>query len=175
LAISAPTTSPQFLAASIGLAGDSWPLAAIERLIAAGPPLYQAVGALTFTAAGFTSAAAGDLSLIRMPPGTVNIRTDLSRLVCPAATATSDLDVGISAYTKADGTTQTLQGNLFLDSVDVGGGAINQMFATTLGSVVSVVSRGGFDIVCSFDTANSPASGILYVDVAFTWVPPSRS
>lgn len=120
---------------------------------------------LTFTAAGFTTAAAGDIALIRMPAGRVRIYSDLSRVICPAGTATSDLDIGISAYVNAAGTTVALAGNALADSLDVGGGALDQAFTLPANGFLEVESRDGFDIVCSFDTANSPASGDMYVYV----------
>lgn len=122
---------------------------------------------LTFTAAGFTTAAAGDLSLIRMPAGKVKILPDLSRVICPAGTATSDLDVGYGAYTDQDGTAVALDGDAFVASADVGGGAIDAAFdaATVVG--LEFESRDGFDIVASFDTANSPAAGDMIVVVAY--------
>ena len=122
---------------------------------------------LTFTAAGFTTAALGDISLIRMPPGAVRILVDLCRVVCPVGTATSDLDIGIAAYTNAAGTAVALNGNQLADSLDVGGGALDQTLPLPAGGFVEVNSQNGFDIVCSFDTANSPASGDLVVNIVY--------
>ena len=123
---------------------------------------------LTFTAAGYTTAAAGDIALIRMPPGAVRIMPDLCRLVCPAGTATSDLDIGISAYKGIDGVTVALAGIALADSLDVGGGALDQTLPLpATASMLEVNSQSGFDIVCSFDTANSPASGDMYLTVVY--------
>ncbi len=133
-----------------------------------GAPLFELDAFLTFTAAGFTSAAAGDIALLRLPPGNIRIRLDLSYLICPAATATSDLDIGLAAYTKADGTTQALQGSLLADSLDVGGGALSQILPgnPAAGSII-VNSQSGVVVVCSFDTANSPASGSLILKLIY--------
>lgn len=120
---------------------------------------------LTFTAAGFTTAAAGDISLIRMPAGKVRILGDLSRVICPVGTATSDLDIGAGAYKDNAGATVALSGAVFAGSIDVGGGAINQALAT--GAVFEYETQDGFDIVASFDTANSPAAGDLIVAIAY--------
>jgi hypothetical protein len=123
---------------------------------------------LTFTAAGFTSAAAGDISLIRMPSGRVRILVDQSRVICPAGTATSDLDIGVSAHIALDtGATVALVGNALADSLDVGGGALDQALPLPANGFYEVNSREGFDIVCSFDTANSPAAGDMYVWVVY--------
>lgn len=122
---------------------------------------------LTFTAAGFTTAAAADIKLIRMPAGKVRIISDLCRVVCPAGTLNSDLDIGYGAYTKQDGTAGSASGNAFADSLDVGGGAIDQTFPLPAGGFTEIESATGFDIVCSFDTANSPASGDLVVSVVY--------
>ena len=70
-----------------------------------GSKIRASFSKLTFTAAGFTTAALGDIALIRMPAGPVRIFPDLCRLVCPVGTVTSDLDIGISAYKGADGVT----------------------------------------------------------------------
>lgn len=121
---------------------------------------------LTFTAAGFTTAAAGDIKLIRMPAGKVRILSDLCRVVCPAGTTASDLDIGVSAYTKVDGTTQALVGNALADSLDAGA-AIDGVLPLPAGGFYEVESASGFDIVCSFDTANSPASGDLVVSIVY--------
>jgi hypothetical protein len=122
---------------------------------------------LTFTAAGFTSAAAGDISLIAMPPGAVRIFPDLCRLICPVGTATSDLDIGIAAYTNAAGTAVALSGIALADSLDVGGGALDQTLPLPTNGLLEINSQAGFDIVCSFDTANSPAAGDMYLTVVY--------
>ena len=120
--------------------------------------LIEVVCGVTLTAAGFTSAAAGDIPLgDAIPKGNWRIRCDLSRIQCSAATATSDLDVGLAAYVKADGSSQALQGALLADSLDVGGGAVD--VKPNSGVVIDVNSRDGIGLVCSFDTANSPTSG----------------
>jgi hypothetical protein len=123
---------------------------------------------LTFTAAGFTTAALGDISLIAMPPGAVRIFPDLCRLVCPVGTATSDLDIGFSAYTNAAGVAVALAGIALADSLDVGGGALDQTLPLpAVASMIEVNSQAGFDIVCSFDTANSPAAGDMYLTIVY--------
>lgn len=132
---------------------------------------------LTITAAGFTTAAAGDLPLSEgaktnapaIPPGNWRIRTDLSHLTCPIGTATSDLDLGLAAYTKADGSSQAAQPALLADSLDVGGGAIDQNLNAV--SPKDVNSRSGADIVASFDTANSPAAGRIVLDLVIQKLP----
>jgi len=131
-------------------------------------PLFIKYAALTFTAAGFTTAALGDLKLQRMPAGKVRIYLALCRIVCPIGTATSDLDLGIGAYVKADGTLQALQGALLADSLDVGGAAIDADLNVGVVDVIEVVSKSGFDLVASFDTANSPAAGVLRATIAYT-------
>jgi len=160
MAISAPTKSTQYTNFTARpqtfVPSSDW-----------GSKLRSSHSTLTFTAAGFTTAALGDISLIKMPPGAVRILVDLCRVVCPAGTATSDLDIGISAYTKQDGTTQALNGNQLADSLDVGGGALDQTLPLPTGGFVEVNSKDGFDIVCSFDTANSPASGDLVVNIVY--------
>jgi hypothetical protein len=120
---------------------------------------------LTFTAAGFTTAALGDIALIRMPAGRVRILVDLCRVICPVATATSDLDIGVSAYVGVDNVAVALSGNALADSLDVGGGALDQALPLPANGELVIESRSGFDIVCSFDTANSPASGDMYVRI----------
>ena len=133
--------------------------------------IIEVLMAVPITAAGFTSAAAGDIVLgkLAIPAGNWRIRTDLSRIQCPAGTATADLDLGLAAYVKADGTTQALQGALLADSLDVGGGAINaSLLAVT---PIDVNSRDGIDVVASFDTANSPATGQLVVTLVVQKLP----
>jgi hypothetical protein len=133
-----------------------------------GNPVYVLDAVLPFSAAGFTSAANGDISLLRLPPGNIRIRLDLSYLTCPAGTATSDLDIGLAAYTKADGTTQTIQGSLLADSLDVGGGALSLVLPGNPAATSIVVnSTDGVVIVASFDTANSPASGNLVLKLVY--------
>lgn len=128
-------------------------------------PLFEIVCQVAITAAGFTSAAAGDIKVGMLPAGRLRIRPDLSRLQCPIGTATSDLDVGLAAFVKADGTTQALQGALLADSLDVGGAAINQNLQAV--APVEINSRDGAAVVCSFDTANSPAAGVLQLNLVF--------
>lgn len=160
MAISVPSKSSQYTDYT----------ASPQKMIQAldwGGNLRASYSKLTFTAAGFTTAAAGDLKLIRMPAGRVRIFTDLSRIVCPAGTGTSDLDVGRGAYKDVNGATVALSGNAYADSLDVGAGAIDQAFVTPTGGFEEIYSQDGFDIVASFDTANSPAAGDLVVVVVY--------
>lgn len=122
---------------------------------------------LTFTAAGYTTASAGDISLIRMPAGRVRILSDLSRIIIPAGTSTSDFDLGYGAYVGADNVAVVADPNALDDSVDVGGGAIDAAPTLPANGELVIESRSGFDIVCSFDTANSPASGDMYVRIVY--------
>lgn len=125
-------------------------------------------GKLTFTAAGFTTAAAGDIGLIRMPAGRLRILKRESWVVCPVGAVTADFDLGWGAYTKLDGTAGAADGKGFIDSADVGGAALNQAWdAAGVLDGVLFESQSGFDIVCSFDTANSPAAGDLIVSVTY--------
>jgi hypothetical protein len=160
MAISAPTKSSQYTDYTAKpqtfVPASDW-----------GAKLRSSHAKLTFTAAGFTTAALGDITLIRMPAGAVRILVDLCRLVCPVGTGTSDLDIGISAYTNAAGTAVALAGIALADSLDVGGGALDQTLPLPTGGFLEVNSRDGFDIVCSFDTANSPAAGDLVLNVVY--------
>lgn len=160
MAISAPSKSSQYTNYSATpqtfVPSSDW-----------GSKLRSSHAKLTFTAAGFTSAAAGDIKLIRMPAGHVRIFSDLCRLVCPVGTVTADLDVGIGSYVNLAGTTVALDGIALADSLDVGGGALDQTLPLPTGGFVEVYSRDGFDVVCSFDTANSPAAGDLVLNVVY--------
>jgi len=132
-----------------------------------GANLKASYGKLTFTAAGFTTAAAGDLSLIRMPAGRLRIIPDLCRVICPIGTVTSDLDVGYGAHVDQAGATVALDGDAFVASADVGAAAIDAAFDAAYVVGTEFYSQDGFDIVASFDTANSPAAGDLIVVVAY--------
>lgn len=161
MAISAPTQSAQYVnsqAKPITLNfGYDW-----------GAKLRMSFCKLTFTAAGFTTAAAGDISLIKMPPGKVRVISYLSRIICPIGTATCALDVGYAAYTKQDGTVAAAVGDAFIADADVGGGAIDSAFLLPAAAeFLEFDSQNGFDIVCSFEIANSPAAGSLYCMVAY--------
>ena len=160
MAISAPTKSSQYTDFTAKpqtfVPSSDW-----------GSKMRMSFCKFTFTAAGFTTAALGDISLIAMPPGAVRIFPDLCRLVCPAGTATSDLDIGIAAYTNAAGTAVALAGIALADSLDVGGGALDQTLPLPTNGLLEVNSQSGFDIVCSFDTANSPAAGDMYLTVVY--------
>lgn len=159
MAISAPSKSAQYTNLT------AVPPVLNDGLDHAG--LKVAYAKLTFTAAGFTTAAAGDLKMLRMPAGKVRIYSDLCRLICPIGTGTSDLDVGIGPYIKTDGTVQALQGNLLADSLDVGGGALDQTLPLPTAGIVEVESKDGFDVVASFDTANSPAAGDFILAIVY--------
>jgi hypothetical protein len=102
-----------------------------------------------------------------MPAGPVRILVDQSWIVCPQGTATSDLDIGYGAYTGADGVAVVADENALADSVDVGGGAIDQALTLPAVGYLEINSASGFDIVCSFDTANSPASGDLTIYIVY--------
>lgn len=159
MAISAPDKSSQYTDYATNnakVAPSDW-----------GSKLRVSYAKLTFTAAGFTTASAGDISLIRMPAGKVRIYSDLCRVVCPAGTATSDLDIGWGAYKNALGVDVAADGDGLAASLDVGGGALDQTLPLPAGGVQEIESQAGFDIVCSFDTANSPASGDLVVAIVY--------
>ena len=115
---------------------------------------------LTFTAAGFTTASLGDIPLVKLPPGNVRLLCDLSRLICPVGTATSDFDLGWGAYTNQDGTAVVADYDGIAASLDVGGGALDQDI-DDVANYFDFDSREGVQIGCSFDTANSPAAGDL--------------
>lgn len=127
-----------------------------------GSKLRYAFGKLTFTAAG-----TGAAKMVRLPGGKVRVITDLSRIVCPAGTATADLHVGYAAYEDAAGVTQVADDNAFADNLDVGAGAIDAAFSLPADGFLEFDSRDGVDIEIMFDTANSPAAGSAYVMVAF--------
>lgn len=161
MAISVPSKSAQYVQYSASpmqmVKPTEW--GAVKR---------ASVGKLTFTAAGFTTAAAGDLQLIRMPAGRIRILERESLIVCPAGTATADLDVGYGSYRDQNGVLVAGDGDGFAASLDVGGGAINAAFnATGVIDGREFYSQDGFDIVASVDTANSPASGDLIVLVTY--------
>jgi hypothetical protein len=130
-------------------------------------PLFIKFARLTFTAAGFTTAAAGDLKLQRMPAGKVRIYGQKSRVICPAGTATADLDVGRGAYVGIDGVVVALDGDAFLASADIGAGAVDTDLSA-IADFYEIESKSGFDIVACVDTANSPAAGDLTVEIAYT-------
>ncbi len=156
MSISAPIKSAQYTdyAAQTFVKGSDW-----------NSKLRVSYCKLTFTAAGYTTASAGDIKLIRMPAGKVRILGDLSRIVCAAGTSTSDLDIGYAAYTGEDNVAVVADEDGYSASIDVGGGAINAALKT--GAVIEHSSRSGFDVVCSFDTANSPASGDLLLILVY--------
>ena len=161
MAISVPSKSAQYTDYS----------ASPKTMVSArdwGSKLRASYAKLTFTAAGFTTAALGDIALIRMPAGKVRILSNLSWVTCPVGTATSDLDIGLGAYKNNAGTTVALNGIQLADSLDVGGGAIDQALPLPAANgIVEVESQDGFDIVASFDTANSPAAGDLEVTIVY--------
>lgn len=159
MAISAPVNSAQYLLYTQNKMVKPTDWGAVKRL---------SYGKLTFTAAGFTTAAAGDLFLIRMPAGRIRILERESYIVCPVGTTTADLDVGYGAYVGLDGVAVVADGKGFADSLDVGGAAINAAFSAT--GVLDgrlFESQSGFDVVASVDTANSPAAGDLIVSITY--------
>jgi hypothetical protein len=127
-----------------------------------GSKLRYSFGKITFTAAG-----QGTAQMVRLPAGRVRVLSDLSRIICPAGTTTSDLHVGYGPYTKQDGTAVARVDNAFANDLDVGGGAIDQPFPLPAEGFIEFDSRDGVDIEIMIDTANGPASGNAYVMVAF--------
>jgi hypothetical protein len=129
--------------------------------------VHIAYAKLAFTAAGYTSAASGDISLLRLPQGKLRFLGALSRIICPAGTSTADLDIGYAAHVNDDGTAVSASNAGLADSLDVGGAAINAAIDTAV-KTKEFNSKAGVDIVCSFDTANSPDSGDLEIWIAYT-------
>lgn len=140
---------------------------ALEKGSDWGAKLYSSYEKITFTAAGFTSASAGDIPLIYLPPGNVRLYGGLSWVSCPQGTATSDLDVGYGAYTKQDGTAVAADYDGIEASLDVGGAAIAQDL-NGIAQYFDFDSQNGVLIGCSFDTANSPASGDLVISLVYS-------
>lgn len=163
MAISVPSKSAQYTLYTNSprgmVAGHDW-----------GTGLKTFYAKLTFTAAGFTTAALGDIPLIFLPPGLVRVHTLLSWVSCPIGTATSDFDLGWADYINPD-TGATVTGDLdgFAASLDVGGAAIRQVLPLpAAGGQKTFDSRDGVVIACSFDTANSPATGDLELFLSCT-------
>jgi hypothetical protein len=155
MAISQPTMSARVIAATI---------AGIP--VGEGGPFYEVIGEINFTSAGFTSAAAGDLGVGRLPAGNIDhLREESSNV--PSRHRDVDLDIGIGAYVNAAVTTVSLNGNQLADSLDVGGGAIDQSLPLPSTGGVVINSRDGATVVASFDTANSPASGTLRISIMY--------
>jgi hypothetical protein len=132
-----------------------------------GSKLRSSTCTLTFTAAGYTTATTGDVALLRLPAGRIRLFPDLSRLICAQGTSTSDLDIGWAAYT-TEGVAVVADENGLGDSIDVGGGAIDAALTLPAGAWKEFISDSGVDIVCSFDTANSPASGDLQLLLVYS-------
>lgn len=153
MAISAPTQSAQYTLYATAPTSKNKPSDW-------GSKLRSSQCLLTFTAAGYTSASSGDIFLIHLPPGRLRLLVDLCRIVCAAGTSTSDLDIGWAAYTTG-GVAVVADENGLADSLDVGGAAIDAALPLPAGGTKVFDSDTGVDIVCSFDTANSPAAGDL--------------
>src|SRR5690242_15839739 len=105
-----------------------------------GAKLYASYEKLTFTAAGFTTASAGDIPLITLPPGNVRLFGGLSWVACPVGTATSDLDIGWGAYTNQAGTAVTANEDGIAASLDVGA-APSRRISTTSRSTSTSIAR----------------------------------
>ena len=162
MAISAPTQSTQYVDYVAGnkVAGYDW-----------GAKVRHNFFSLTFTAAGFTSADALDIFLVKLPAGLIRVLTPLSWIYCPIGTATADLDIGWAAYVDNTGATIAADGDGFADSLDVGGAAIDQTLPLpSVGRIKEFNSRNGVVIACSFDTANSPGAGVMNGWIAYQLV-----
>jgi len=120
---------------------------------------------LTFTAASTTPFVSLH-KMMKLPAGKARVITDLSRIICPAGTATADLHVGNAAYTKNDGTAGAADDNSLADNVDVGGGAIDQALTLPTAGFLEFDSRDGVDIEVLLDTEASPAAGVMYLMLA---------
>lgn len=129
--------------------------------------LRIAYGKLTFTAAGFTTAAAGDLGVLKLPAGKLRVYGHLSRIISPIGTATADLDLGWAAHTNSAGTAVAADGDGLAASLDVGAAAIDEDL-DSIADVFEFDSKGGVAIVASYDTANSPAAGDLIVFLVYS-------
>jgi hypothetical protein len=132
-----------------------------------GAKLRASMCKLTFTAAGFTTDEVGDISLITMPAGKIRILPTLSYLVCPQGSATSLLDLGIGPYKDKNGATVGLAGKALGEDLAVGAGALAQAINVPAAGYLEIESQAGFDIVASFDVANSPASGELFLLIVY--------
>ena len=159
MAISAPTKSAQYTDYS----------ASPKTMVSArdwGSKLRSSYGKLTFTAAGFTTAGANDLQLIRMPAGKIRIHVDKSRVVCPAGAAGATLSIGTGAYKDNAGATVAADGLALASSVVITA-AIDQALPLPAGGYLEVESQDGFDIAASVAVANSPAAGDLVVEITY--------
>jgi hypothetical protein len=110
--------------------------------------------------------------MIRMPPGRLRILGGLSKVVCPAGTATSNLSIGHGEYKDINGVVVPADDDEFVDAADVGGAEVTIAFTVTaydgeIADGVEFYSEAGFDITATFDTEDSPASGDLIVRVEY--------
>lgn len=104
-------------------------------------------------------AGTGEVNLVTLPAGKIRIFPQLSRFSASQFVATSDLHLGHRAYTDDDGDIVAQDDDEWMANVDVGGGAIAEVFwsavaGATLTTDAEYDTRDGFTIYAMIDTAN---------------------
>lgn len=109
-----------------------------------------------FTYTHAAGAGTGEINLVRIPAGRVDIHSIFSRRESTQFAASADLHLGYRSYTEPDGDVIAADDNAFGDNEDAGGGALTAAawtLPTGLG-VTEINSRTGLTIYAMVDSGN---------------------
>ena len=128
--------------------------------------LRVAYGKLTIAAASGNATA----RMVRLPAGKIIIFPKLSWANLPDMASGGTLSIGLGAYTNATGSVVSADVDALLTATDVGNG-INRtaLLGTVTNSEFSIEleSKGGVNVTATAATADTNATGILEVAIAF--------
>lgn len=100
-------------------------------------------------------AGTGEVNLVFLPEGQVDIYSELSRLATSAFAATADIHLGYRAFTEPDGDAVVADDNAFMDNGDAATGITHAAWPLPAApGITSLNSRGGITIYAMIDTAN---------------------
>lgn len=91
------------------------------------------VAAFEFTQGAAAGDATSTQDLVKLPAGKIRVLKTESLFVCSAFGAARTLDIGTTAFTKSDGTTQAASADTILDGADVSAAASVRCGAGTNG------------------------------------------
>lgn len=128
--------------------------------------LQVAYGRLTIAAASGNATA----RICRLPGGKILILPKLSACNLPDVASTGTLSVGLGAYTNAAGSVVSADVDALLVATDQGNGALRgSLLGTVTNSEFAIAfeSKGGVDVTVTSATADTNATGIVELAIAF--------
>jgi len=134
------------------------------------PPIY---GGILYQGSSYihvAGAGVGEVNMLRLPPGRIQLFPSLSRVISTAMVATADIHVGNRAYTNLAGVTVVEDNNSLLDDGNAAAALDVALDITLVADYTEWNSRAGIGIYFEIDTANIEDTDIVSLWMAYRFV-----